>query len=149
MSFALTTTSVIKNSILSSLYVDDKIVQPFEDRTNENASYFDVSKGLYESFRAENKSLDFYRFPADKKWKKESDYIFKNQDLLVLDWQLDDSKGLRQVDTLQLLQAAVETENLHFVSIYTETPASEFDDIFYQIKAHFEFAFDKDTNSRI
>lgn len=143
MSFNNTASQIIENSIASSLYIDDKVVEPFEELNDANSKYFAVSKGLYSSFRAKNKSIDFYKFQLAKDWKQDSEYIFKNRDLLVLDWQLDDSKELRQTNTLEILHKAVDTDNLHFISIYTETEARHFQDIFYIIKAHFEVGYNE------
>ncbi len=138
MSFNTVANQIIQNSIVSSLYIDDKLVEPFEAISEENTNYFDVSKGLYSSFKEKNKSLDFYKFQLGKGWKDEADYIFKNRDLIVLDWQLDDFKELRQTDTLEILERAVETDSLHFISIYTATEARHFSEIFYIVKAYFE-----------
>jgi len=107
MSFNTIADQIIQDSIVSSLYIDDKVVEPFESITEANASYFEVSKGLYSSFKEKNKSLDFYKFQLNKNWKDDADYIFKNRDLLVLDWQLDDKKELRQTDTLEILKRAL------------------------------------------
>jgi hypothetical protein len=83
MSFAEIASKVIKESIVSALYIDDKIVEPFEESTDENKKYFDVSKGLYDSFRQENKSIDFYKFMLNKDWRSEADYIFNQEQRLV------------------------------------------------------------------
>jgi hypothetical protein len=138
MTFTQVANTIIKESIISALYIDDKIVEPFEKKTAANSVYFEISKGLFESFRKENKSIDFYKFNPAKSWQNETEYIFKNRDLLVLDWQLEDIKELKQTTTLNILQKAIEANKLHFVSIYTETPKGRFEDIFYIIKAHFE-----------
>jgi len=147
MSFITVANQIIQDSIVSSLYIDDKVVEPFETITEANTSYYDVSKGLYSSFKENKKSLDFYKFQLGKYWKDDADYIFKNRDLLVLDWQLDDKKELRQSDTLEILHKAVATDNLHFVSIYTSTEARHFQDIFYIIKAHFEIDFNEKSKT--
>lgn len=145
MSFNTIASRIIEDSIVSSLYIDNKAFEPFEEKTKDNLIYFDISKGLFSSFREKNKSLDFYKFQLDKNWKNESDYIFRNRDLIVLDWQLDDTKELRQLDTLSILQEAVETDSLHFVSIYTDTKRERFPDIFYIIKAYFENRYNSDS----
>ncbi|HEX8266292.1 MAG TPA: response regulator receiver domain, partial [Pyrinomonadaceae bacterium] len=109
MPFTNTAKKIIEDSILSSLYIDDKIVEPFEKATDKNKKYYNVSKGLYSSFKKKNKSIDFYKFKAQRDWRSDADYIFRNRDLLVLDWQLDDAKDLKQTDTLEILRRAVET----------------------------------------
>lgn len=141
MNFNNTASQIIENSIISSIYIDDKVVEPFEELTDRNSTYFSVSKGLYTSFRAKNKSIDFYKFELGKDWRQDTEYILKHRDLLVLDWQLDDNKELKQSDTLEILHEAINTDNLHFISIYTATETRHFTDIFYQIKAYFEIGF--------
>ena len=139
----LTPTAIIQNSILSSVYIDDKIVEPFSEKTTENEKYYNVSKGLFDSFRNAKRTLDFYQFKNDKNWNDDADYIFRNRDLLILDWQLDDANGLKQPETLKILKKAVQIDNLHFVSIYTET--KNLNEILYSIKAYFDKAFNTDT----
>lgn len=137
MNFDEVARKIVEDSIVSSLYIDDKVVQPFETFDVEDR-YFKVSCGLYQSFRASNKSLDFFKFNRTASWRDKEDFIFKNRDLLVLDWQLDDLKDFNQSDTLDLLLASVLAENLHFVSVYTETGSERFNDIFYLIKSYMD-----------
>lgn len=141
MSFTELATKIIKDSIVSTVYIDDNIVEPFELKSETNASFYDVSEGLYRSFKKENKSIDFYRFIKGNDLTKDYDYLFKNRDLLILDWHLDDPTSLRQPLTMELLQKAINTDNLHFVSIYTQSETKDFNDIFYSIKAYFEVGY--------
>jgi len=139
----VTPTTIIQNSILSSVYIDDKIVEPFSEKTTRNEKYYNVSKGLFDSFRSAKKTIDFYQYRKDKDWNIDIDYIFKNRDLLILDWQLDDTEEIKQPDTLKILEKAVQMDNLHFVSIYTETKNLE--EILYSIKSYFDNAFNKNS----
>lgn len=147
MSFTELATKIIKDSIVSTVYIDDNIVEPFEARSEANSSFYNVSNGLYQSFKKENKSIDFYRFTKGNDLTKDYDYIFKNRDLLILDWHLDDPSSLRQPLTMQLLQKAIVTDNLHFVSIYTQSEAKDFNDIFYSIKAYFETGYNENIQN--
>ncbi|KQR67487.1 response regulator receiver domain [Pedobacter sp. Leaf176] len=126
---------IIKKSIISSIYIDDNIVEPFTQVTETDADYT-LTKGVYESFRKENKTIDFYKFDAGKNWEEDHEYLFKNRDLLVLDWQLI-GEGLKQPETLKVLRKAVNTDSLHFISIYTATEVKDFSQILYFIKAYF------------
>lgn len=141
----ITPINIIKNSILSSVYIDDKIVEPFTEITGENEKYFNVSKGLFESFRSAKKTIDFYQYKKNKNWNDDIDYIFKNRDLLILDWQLDDTDEIKQYETLRILKKAVQVDNLHFVSIYTET--TNLEEILYTIKAYFDNDFNDNSIS--
>jgi hypothetical protein len=135
---------IIQDSVVSSLYIDDKIVEPFEE-VDSSDEYFKISSGLYNSFKKENKSIDFYKFNVAKSWKDDKDYLFRNRDMLVLDWQLDDSKQMNQTDTLEIIHEAVKSNNTHFISIYTATPEKDLVDIFYLIKSFFSKGFNKDS----
>lgn len=139
---------IIKDSIVSSVYIDDKVVEPFQYDTTGHEKYLTVSKGLYDSFRSEKKSIDFYKYDANKKWEEDISYLFKNRDLVVLDWSLNDALGLKQVETLKILKKAVNTDNLHFVSIYTETPEKDFEEICYTIKSFFNSSFKQDSKQK-
>lgn len=145
MNEKLIATKIIQNSILSSVYIDDNIVEPFVEKNHENEQYYRVSKGLFDSFRIEKKSIDFYQYNQHKNWNDDIDYIFKNRDLLILDWQLNATEEIRQPETLKILKKAVETDNLHFVSIYTES--KNLDEILYSIKAYFDNSFNKDSKN--
>ncbi len=149
MSFSSVANQIIQDSIMSSIYIDDKIVEPFEAVIEGNEKLFEVSKGLYSSFREKNKSLDFYKFKLTRNWREDTDYIFKNRDLLILDWQLDETKDLKQTDALEILAKAVETDSLHFISIYTSTDEEKFEDIFYQIKAYFDIKYNSKSKAII
>jgi Response receiver domain len=126
---------IIKKSIISSIYIDDNIIEPFTQIAEPDANY-NITKGVYESFRKEKKTIDFYKFDTKKNWEEDQDYLFKNRDLVVLDWQLK-GDGLKQPETLKVLRKAADTDSLHFVSIYTATEAKDFSQILYFIKAYF------------
>jgi hypothetical protein len=138
-------TEIIRNSIVSSIYIDDKIYEPFSEASSTEERYYKISKGLFESFRKENKSIDFYKYSPEKNWLDDAEYLFKNRDLLVLDWQLNDVQELKQEETLKILKKAVQTDNLHFVSIYTETNSRRFSEIFYTIKSFFSTDYNPDS----
>lgn len=138
------TTDIIKNSIASAIYIDDSIIEPFSSHTKEDEGKLQFSTEIFNSFRKESKSLDFYRYLINKNWQDHSDYLFKNRDLLILDWQLQEN-GNSQNETLRILKKAVKRNNLHFVAIYTYTETRDFPNIFYSIKAFFNNAFEADS----
>lgn len=144
MTFNAVANKIIKDSILSSVYIDDNIIEPFEDIADDK-KFFNVSKGLYNSFKNENKSIDFYKFKPGNQWQNNLEYLFKNRDLLILDWDLSNNNQIKQTETIKIIKQAVETDNLHFISIYTETPIHSFQDIFYFIKASFDVDFNSSS----
>jgi hypothetical protein len=131
----LSASTIIKRSILSSIYIDDKISEPFSG-TDSTDIQFVTAKGVYESFKREKKSIDFYKFDQNRNWEEDSEYLFRNRDLLVIDWQLI-GEELSQPETLKIIKKATSVDSLHFMSIYTTTEQKDFPEIFYQIKAFF------------
>ena len=134
---AETANSIIRNSILSSIYIDDKIVEPY-DTDKVDVPEYAISKGIYESFRKAQKSIDFYKYSNEKNWEDDCEYLFKNRDLLVLDWDLAGNEAIYQPKTLEILARAVRTDSLHFISIYTGVDQKrDFKEILYLIKSFF------------
>jgi len=142
ISVSTTANNIIRDSIVSSIYIDDKIVEPY-DLERVGTPEYGTTKGVYESFREAQKSIDFYRYNADSNWADDKDYIFKNRDLLILDWDLAGNEALEQPTTLEILEKAVHTDSLHFISIYTGKDVKEFQEIIYLIKSFFS----KDYNT--
>ncbi len=126
---------VVNDSIRHAVYVDDDIALPFDEEDRDHLKPF--CKSLYDSFRKKNCTLDFYRFENRKKLEGNSPLFFKRNDLLVLDWELVNSKYYStQKETLYLVEEAVNTNSLHFVCIFTKTPRA-FEDLIYEIHGYF------------
>jgi hypothetical protein len=121
MTFDSVAREIVSNSIRSAICIDDDFVEPYKAKT-KNARDVKKPKKLMESFRKSNCSLDIYRFQGYKQLiDKDADFVFKNRDLLILDWALtkDETKFN---DTLSILKDAVENPGLVFVLIYTWEP---------------------------
>jgi len=88
-SYADLARNIIRDSIVSAIYVDDAIVEPYSVPGENQNAQFTLAQNMYASFRKEGKSIDFYKFRKDKNWQDDRHYLFKNRDLLILDWQLD------------------------------------------------------------
>ena len=134
MTFHEVAKNIIRESIQSAIFIDDRLITPFEN-SNDTAA-IELSKNLYKSFVCKNISFDFYKYKPNKNWKEAHDYLFRGRDLIILDWQLDNNRD--EKNTLDILRNAVNTPSLHFVCIYTHldrTPA--FQDIIYSISAYF------------
>lgn len=121
MTFDSVARQIVSNSIKSAICIDDQFVEPYKDKTEK---VYDVEKPgkLMESFRQSNCSLDIYTFQGYQQLiDKDADFVFKNRDLLILDWAL--TKDLTKFkDTLSILKDAVENPGLVFVLIYTWEP---------------------------
>jgi hypothetical protein len=121
--------SIISESIKSAVFIDDKIPSLFSDEDDTE----EVCKPLYDSFRENHCSLDFFKF--NESWKDSTKLLFDRKDLLILDWELNNTEPL-YLSSLGIVDKAVETDNLHFVCIYSLTK-NVIADIFYKILAYY------------
>ncbi|WNY26014.1 response regulator receiver domain [Methanolapillus millepedarum] len=119
------------DSIKSAIFIDDRIPSLFSNDKDEE----EICKPLYESFQSKSCSLDFFRFDKES-WKSKEKLIFHRKDLLILDWELNESPDLPYESTLEIINTAVSTDNLHFVCIYS-LEGNEIDRIFYKILAYY------------
>lgn len=129
---------IIRDSIKSAIFIDDKVLLPFEeDEKNEYINHSD----LISSFENHDCSLSYYRYSKED-WESKVPFLFENRDLLILDWELSSGIGY-QNDTLKLLEKAIQTPSLHFCIIYTETEEGAFDkEIVMPCLRYFSFCTD-------
>jgi hypothetical protein len=120
MNFDSAAKEIVANSIRSAICIDDEFVEPYE-KTKGKVKDVNKPKQLMESFRKSNCSLDIYTYRSYLKLKKESDFIFKNRDLMILDWELSNNDPKFKY-ALNILKDAVENPGLAFVLIYTKKP---------------------------
>lgn len=133
MDFEGVANEIIEQSIRSAICIDDKFVEPYSSGSEEGYDIHTPEK-MYRSFRDKNCSLDIYRFKNTDEWEEKKEYIFKNRDLLILDWELKDP-GIFE-DSLNILKEAIELDSLPFVIIYTHE--KNVDNIKLQIHSFFE-----------
>lgn len=112
MSFQEVSSKIIKDAINAAVYIDDKVLLPFEEIKDGLINQSE----LFYSFKENNCYLDFYRHSkgAEKDYKK----ILINKDLLILDWHLSNDETDLSA-TFNILELAVNTQSLHFSVIYT------------------------------
>ncbi|MGD2091173.1 MAG: response regulator receiver domain [Candidatus Aminicenantes bacterium] len=120
MNFDSAAKEIVSNSIRSAICIDDEFVEPYEMKRGK-VKEADQPKQLMESFRKSNCSLDIYTYRSYLKLKEESDFIFKNRDLMILDWELSNIEPEFKY-ALNILKDAVENPGLAFVLIYTKEP---------------------------
>ncbi|MDY6894112.1 MAG: response regulator receiver domain [Thermotogota bacterium] len=107
---------IVWDSISSAVCVDNAFVEPYSSPGEGDDIV--TPKKLFESFRKEKCSLDIYRYIDITKWEKDKEHILKNQDLLILDWELVGDPPFR--DALKILRQSVELPGLSYVLIYTQ-----------------------------
>jgi Response receiver domain len=123
---------VLKESISTAMFIDDKALEPFEENKK---GYEDFTK-LYKSFKKYNCLLDIRRY-KNIGHKSKFNKSLSKIDLLVLDWQLDES-DIEYLITLQMLASAIAVKNVHFICIYTRRKNEEIEDqIIYPITSYF------------
>jgi hypothetical protein len=124
---------IISKTINSIMFIDDELLEPF---AGGEGTSFELSKGIYETFRSHNCSIDFYKFNDLEAWETSIDYTLNGRDMLILDWQL--AKTVPEyMPTLKIISEAVKKQSLHFICLYTATETSEFANVIYKINAFF------------
>ena len=114
MSFQEVSSKIIKETINAAVYIDDKVLLPFEQ---ERDGLINQSE-LFYSFKENNCYLDFYRHSKDEPGNYNK--ILSNKDLLILDWHLNINDETDLSATFNILELAVNTQSLHFSVIYTD-----------------------------
>lgn len=130
--FSSVASEVLKDSISSAMFIDDKALEPFE----ENKEGLEDFTDLYNSFKENNCLLDIRRYENIGSNSKYTNSLSKI-DLLVLDWQLVE-KDTEYLIPLQMLARAISAKNVHFICIYTKRNDEEIEEqILYPVTAYF------------
>lgn len=108
--------NIVKNSIATALCIDDEFCEPF---VNNEGSQNERCRKLYNDFRNNGCLLDIHRFNDKYDEAKISKHL-KNKDLLILDWELSESEP-KYLKSLEILEQAVNSDNILFVCIYTHS----------------------------
>ncbi|WP_135606451.1 response regulator receiver domain [Methanococcoides sp. NM1] len=132
MDFETIANEIVEQSIRSAICIDDKFVEPYATKSGDGDDD-DTPKKLLISFRDKGCSLDVYRYTTPEHWNSNKNFILNNRDLLILDWELDNSSNYKE--PLEILWNAVELESLPFVIIYTQMP--DFTEIEININSFF------------
>ena len=120
--FETVASEILKDSISTALFIDDKAREPFE----ENKEGFEDFTNLYKSFKKYNCLLDIRKY-KNIGHKRKFNKSLSKIDLLVLDWQLVES-DIYYLITLQMLASAISVKNIHFICIYTRRKNEEIED---------------------
>lgn len=132
MSFEAVTSNILKEAINSAIYIDDKVLLPYE----EERDGFKPDK-IYNSLRRNECSLDIYRYNNEGINELEK-FLYFNRDLLILDWHLDPSDEDNMKPTFGILEKAIGAKNLHFCVIYTSEKVEDLQGkVIYNIASYF------------
>ena len=110
--------SIVKEAICSAIYIDEKAIEPFNDPVKPGTEEANRSVELYNSFKKESISLSIFKYNVDS-YKASKDYVFKNRDLILLDWELE-GIGQGGEKALEIISDIIcDQPHIHFCAIYT------------------------------
>lgn len=116
--FNETSSRIIKESIKSAIFIDEKALEPYAKRPEKLELEEELSINLYEKFKQQKISLAVHRFKSPDLINRELvDYFFEDRDLALIDWKLDGTSG--EGYSLKLIEEVVKKPHLHFCCIYT------------------------------
>lgn len=118
MNFEDAASTIICQSITNAICIDNDFLEPYSKIDDPSHPRYVIPKGLYDSFKKNNCLLDVYTYEDFSKWMEMKESIFKNKDLLILDWELTDGDPPFR-DTLEILYHAIIEEGMQFVYLYT------------------------------
>lgn len=125
---------IVKRSIATAACIDDMFAEPFGDE-NEKLD-LGITKKLYSTFKENGCLLDINRY-NEKYDSNIIEGIINNKDLLILDWELSESDP-KYKNSLEILEQAVNKDNLPFVCIYTHKTKEDIgNEIIPQLDAYF------------
>lgn len=134
MPYQTKATAIINESIRSAVFIDEKALEPYANKTEPEISEETLSLGLFNNFKSKNISLAIHKFnKADISNIETKNYLFKDRDLILLDWKLDGESG--EEFSLNLLADLVERLHIHFCCIYTSE--KDIDNVFHNILSYF------------
>jgi len=129
---------IIKESIKSAIFIDEKARTPFQkEETLTGAAEEKISLDLYTNFREAGISLSIHKYKLrDEKDTNLKEYLFEDRDLVLLDWNLQETSGGEE-HALELLVDIIKRPYIHFCTIYTSESASGLDNVFRNILSYF------------
>lgn len=116
MNFNTVAKNIIKETISSAIFIDDRALENFKSKNYKFKDDHDRTIALYNDFKNHQCLLHSFKYTKSG-WRKNRQFYLKNKDLLILDWQL---VGEDHLDALKILDEAVLEKSLHFVCIYTK-----------------------------
>jgi len=135
MSFEAITSNILKEAINSAIYIDDKVVLPYEQPSSSSEVF--IPSEIYTSFRQNECSLDIYRYEGQSINDVEK-FLYFNRDLLILDWHLDPKDDDNMKPTFGILTKAIKAKNLHFCVVYTSEKDTDLQEkVIYNIASYF------------
>lgn len=140
MSYEVRAKSILKDSIKSAIYIDDRARSFFEEASNPPEIEEELTVNLYKNFKENGISLEVFKYEkGDEVNDDKITFITENRDFVILDWKLIGKEG--EEESLKLLSKIVAAKNIHFATVYTSE--DDLDDVLLNILSYFS---EKDNN---
>lgn len=116
------TRKIISSSINNAICIDDEFCAPYESGDGN----IEIPKALCASFRNSHAcNLDVFHFSNKANLDSNLATLFKNRDLLIVDWELNPNATIKYQDTLAIIENGVLSKSLRYIVIYTQSPSIE------------------------
>lgn len=137
MSYEEKAFEIIKKSIKSAIFIDEKALEFYSDeKFHDTIIEHTLSLGLHKAFKKEGVSLAVHKFEEENlKNEKLKRYLFKDRDLVLLDWELDTDVSIGLSYSLKLLSEIVNANHINFCCIYSSS--AKFNQIFNHLLSYF------------
>ncbi|SMD08376.1 response regulator receiver domain [Pedobacter nyackensis] len=135
MTFSDKTLEIVKTSIKSAIFIDEKARDVYEyENLDDTMLEEKLSVAIYKNFKENGISLAIHKFKVeDRENENLLKYLFNDRDLVLLDWKLQGEGG--EEYSLELLSHVVHSNHINFCCIYTTEP--NVDNIFFNILSYF------------
>lgn len=134
MSYEIRAKTILKNSIKSAIYIDDKARSFFEEVSEPPEIEEELTVKLYNNFKENGISLEVFKYSkGDEVNNDKITFITENRDFVILDWKLLGEEG--EEESLRLLSEIVTAKNIHFATVYTSK--DDLDDVLLNILSYF------------
>jgi hypothetical protein len=145
MSYEVRAKSILKKSIKSAIYIDDKARSFFEEANEPPEIEEELTVNLYNNFKENGISLEVFKYlKGDEVNDDKITFITENRDFVILDWKLLGEEG--EEESLKLLSEIVTAKNIHFATVYTSK--DDLDEVLLNILSYFSEK-DKDYYNNI
>jgi hypothetical protein len=128
---------IVKRSINSAVFIDEKALEFYStEPKNPGIIEHQLSTDLYNSFKSDGVSLVVHKFQnSDLSDDNIKSYLFKDRDLVLLDWKLEGKDG--EEYSLELLSDIIAKPYIHFCTIYTSESENRLVEVFQNILSYF------------
>ncbi|WP_027076078.1 response regulator receiver domain [Maribacter antarcticus] len=134
MSYEARAQSILKDSIKSAIYIDDKARSFFQKATEKPEFEEELTVNLYNNFKENGISLEIFKYSQGDETNNDTlKFITENRDFVILDWKLLGESG--EEESLKILNEVVSAKHIHFATIYTSK--DDLDEVLLNILSYF------------